>query len=84
MRKLTSEIKAKDIIILDCGYGCDSNDTNCKVLQVEEVSSLFDKTQKFISFFVEIQDYTKERFYTVNFKSTDLIDVFSVYVPKKI
>jgi hypothetical protein len=38
---------------------------------------------KEISFEVEIQDYTRERFDTYGFKPTDLIEVFSVYKKRK-
>jgi hypothetical protein len=77
-----SEIKPKDIIVLDCGYGPQSNDMNCKVLNVNYRKCMFSEDKE-ISFEVEIQDYTRERFDTYGFKPTDLIEVFSVYKKRK-
>jgi hypothetical protein len=78
-----SQIKPKDIITLDCGYGMQEDYINCKVLEVGEERGLFNKDEKLISFFVEQQDYTKHRFHTVTFKPTDLIEVFSIYKKKE-
>ena len=78
-----SQIKPRDVIILDCGYGGETFcDKNCKVSSIKEVKALF-SDDKLISFEVEIQDYTRERFDTYGFKPSDLINVFSIYKPKQ-
>lgn len=78
-----SQIKPKDIIVLDCGYGGETFcDKNCKVLEVNWRKCMFSEDKE-VSFKVEIQDYTRERFETYGFKPTDLIEVAEIYKPKK-
>lgn len=78
-----SQIKPKDIIVLDCGVGGEPFcDRNCKILDIYNSECLFTK-EKRIYFYVETQDCYKEKFNTCNFKPTDLIEVAEIYKPKK-